>query len=179
MAVRRVLTFPDPLLHRVSRPVEHFDNDLSLLVTDMIETMRREDGIGLAAPQVGELLRLIVVEVAPAEGEAPILYSVCNPTITRREGDARIEEGCLSLPGFYVEVDRAEKIRLEGQNPDGSPLALDADGLLAICFQHEIDHLDGRLLVNYVSSTRREVYRSEVKKKARDGASEPGRSGAL
>lgn len=175
MALRRILTYPDPKLHRIAGPVESFDTDLSNLVSDMVETMRYAPGIGLAAPQVGEPIRLIVVEVPLKEGDPATLYAVCNPVIVRRSGHAKIEEGCLSVPGFYVEVDRAKDIVLEGQNPDGSPFSLEIDGLAAICFQHEIDHLEGKLLVNYVSAVRRELYRDEVKRRTTEGSVEDRR----
>jgi peptide deformylase len=184
MAIRKILTYPDPLLHRVAAPVEVFDTNLATLVYDMVETMRHAPGIGLAAPQVGESLQVIVVEVPPEregkeiEGD-PILYAVCNPRITRKSGNARIEEGCLSVPGFYLEVDRAKEVRLEGQNPDGTPLTVDADGLLAICFQHEIDHLDGKLLLNYVSGVKRALYRNELKRRAKKDGSPDDRRPAL
>ena len=164
MAIRTILTFPDPVLNKVSHPVERFDAELETLVSDMIETMRDSNGIGLAAPQVGDLRRVIVVEVPEEEGKPSLVYVVCNPTITRREGEARIEEGCLSVPGFYVEVDRAADVTVTGGKLDGSPFLLDAQGLLAICFQHEIEHLEGRLIIHYVSPIKRELYRKEVKR---------------
>jgi peptide deformylase len=173
MAIRKIFTFPDPILHRVAEPVETFDSTLSSLVSDMVETMRYAPGIGLAAPQVGESLRLIVVEVPTEDEGPPTLYAVCNPMVTKRSGDARIEEGCLSLPGFYTEVDRAAQITLEGNNPDGSHFSIEAEGLLAICFQHEIDHLDGKLLVNYVSSVKRDLYRAEARKRRANAGGTP------
>ncbi len=176
MAVRKILTFPDPLLHRVSKPVTKFDDRLAAFAEDMVDTMKVADGIGLAAPQVGESVRLIVVQVRGEEEPTGELYRICNPAITAKSGEARIEEGCLSCPGFYVEVDRAEKITLEGQNIDGTPFKIDAEGLLAICFQHEIDHLDGRLLVNYVSSVKRDLYRTELKRRAKEEAEDSDES---
>ena len=165
MAIRKIFTYPDPVLQRVAKPVETFDSKLSTLVSDMVETMRYAPGIGLAAPQVGESIRLIVVEV-PSEEERPSeLYVVCNPEITAKSGEAKTEEGCLSCPGFFVEVDRAAQVSVEGENPDGTHFRIDADGLLAICFQHEIDHLDGKLLVHHVSSLKRELYRKEIQQK--------------
>jgi peptide deformylase len=183
MAIRTILTYPNPVLQRVAKPVERFDVNLANLVKDMVDTMRAENGIGLAAPQIGESVRLIVLEVQnedPETGEPAneptTIYSVCNPEITQRSGTARIEEGCLSCPGFYVEVDRSSEVRIEGQLPDGSLFSLDAKGLLAICFQHEIDHLDGKLLVNYVSPIKRTLYRKEMKRrKKKDGSVEDRR----
>ncbi|MCB0327265.1 MAG: peptide deformylase [Bdellovibrionales bacterium] len=165
MAIRNILTYPNPLLHRVSEPIQQFDIELAHLAQDMVETMKHANGIGLAAPQIGILKRLIVVQVPDEEGHLGPLYTVCNPVVTQTEGEAKIEEGCLSVPGLGVEVDRAFEIILEGQNLDGSAFRMEADGLLSICFQHEIDHLDGKLLVNYVSSVKRELYRKEVIKK--------------
>ncbi|MFH1263498.1 MAG: peptide deformylase [Pseudomonadota bacterium] len=163
MAIRKIITYPDPLLQRVAKPVEKFDSKLAALVADMVETMRYAPGIGLAAPQVGESIRLIIVEVKTDEEESPAqLYAVCNPEITRRAGEAKIEEGCLSCPGLYVEIERSAEVTVEGENPDGTRFILEAEGLLAICFLHEIDHLDGKLLVSYVSPLRREAYRKEI-----------------
>jgi len=168
MAILDILTFPNPQLQKVSMPIETFDEDLRRLVDDMVETMRKADGIGLAAPQIGELKRLVVVEIpSEIEGEEGQRFTLCNPKITRKEGRARIEEGCLSLPGFAVEVDRAKEITIEGKNVDGSDIKLDADGMLAICLQHEMDHLEGRLLVHYVSTVKRQLYKSEMKRRAR------------
>lgn len=165
MAIRKIFTYPDPVLRRVAKPVERFDSNLSTLVSDMVETMRHAPGIGLAAPQVGEPIRLIVIEIPTENEEPPALFAVLNPEIMRRSGTAKIEEGCLSLPGFFVEVDRAAEVTVEGQNPDGTHFKVEADGLLAICFQHEIDHLDGKLLVSYVSPLKRDLYRKEIRKK--------------
>ncbi len=165
MALRTILTYPNPILQKAARPVERFGPDLAKLAEDMVETMRAANGIGLAAPQIGEGLRLVVVEIPEEDEEKPpILYKVANPEIVKKDGEARIEEGCLSCPGFFVEVDRAEKVTIRGQLPDGSPFSIDADGLTAICFQHEIDHLNGKLLVNYVSVVKRTLYRNEMKR---------------
>ncbi|MEZ4705036.1 MAG: peptide deformylase [Bdellovibrionota bacterium] len=165
MAIRTLLTYPNPILHRVSAPITEFDVELVHLAQDMVETMKHANGIGLAAPQIGVLKRLIVVQVPDEDGNMGPLYTVCNPNIAKCQGHAKIEEGCLSVPGLGVEVDRSSNILLEGQNLDGSAFRLETDGLLAICFQHEIDHLDGKLLVNYVSSVKRELYKKEITKK--------------
>jgi peptide deformylase len=168
MAVREILKYPDPQLHRKSRPVEVFDEALVCLAEDMVETMQKAGGIGLAAPQIGELLRLVVVFLPFEDGQGEsLLYKVCNPRITESDGEAKIEEGCLSCPGFSVEVERAGRITVEGENLDGSPFRLEADGLLSICLQHEIDHLEGKLLVNYVGPVKRELYKSEMKRRER------------
>jgi len=167
MAVLEIIEYPNPLLNKVALPVKKFDAKLKELAQNMVETMHAANGIGLAAPQVAQSLRLIVVQIpSEDEGETPT-YIVCNPKVTAKSGTAMIEEGCLSCPGFYVEVERAKEITLEGQNVDGTPFLIQADGLLSICFQHEMDHLDGKLLVNYVSAVKRNLYKNEVKKKKR------------
>src|SRR5580765_2558150 len=165
MAIRTIIEYPHPLLSKVAKPIRKFDEELKTLVKDMIETMHAANGIGLAAPQVAESIRLIVVNIPPENDGDPEnpTYVVCNPEIKSKSGKAMIEEGCLSCPGLYVEVERAKEITLTGQNTDGSPFSLKADGLLSICFQHEIDHIDGKLLVNYVSAVKRNLYKNEVK----------------
>ncbi|MFH1018439.1 MAG: peptide deformylase [Pseudomonadota bacterium] len=179
MALRTILTYPNPRLQKTAKPADCFGPELVQLAEDMVETMRSANGIGLAAPQIGESIRLIVLEV-PEEDETktPVLYKIANPELVKKEGNARIEEGCLSCPHFYTEVGRAETVTIRGQLLDGSPFSVDADGLTAICFQHEIDHLNGKLLVNYVSVVKRTLYRNEMKKwKTEDGT--PDRRPAL
>lgn len=172
MSVLKIFTFPDPVLQKKAEPIKKFDAKLKSLADDMIETMLNANGIGLAAPQVGVSQRLIVVEI-PGDEEEGIpaeRYVVCNPLITKKKGHAKIEEGCLSLPDFFVEVDRAKEITLEGNNLDGSAFKVEADDLLSICFQHELDHLNGTLLTNYVDVDEREEYRKamKMKKQAKD-----------
>ncbi|HMQ09875.1 MAG TPA: peptide deformylase [Oligoflexia bacterium] len=165
MALREVLTFPNPTLLKRSQDVEVFDEELQILVEDMHETMLHENGIGLAAPQIGILKRLIVIQIPESEEDEGEFFAFCNPVIKEKRGEAKIEEGCLSLPEFYVEVDRAKEITLEAYTPQGEKIILEADGLFAICIQHEIDHLDGKLLVNYVSSMKRDLYKKQVSNK--------------
>ena len=165
----------------MAEPITKFDLSLTRLASDMFETMRHAPGIGLAAPQIGESIRLIVIEI-PADKEGGDIqgpFAVCNPMVTKKKGNAKIEEGCLSVPGFYLEVDRAKEITIEGQNPDGSKFSMEAGGLLAICFQHELDHLDGKLLINYVSSVKRALYKSEIKKRAKTEGKPEDRRPAL
>ena len=164
MAIRKIFTWPEAVLQRVAKPVEKFDSKLSMLVSDMVETMRYAPGIGLAAPQVGESIRLIVIEI-PTEGEsAPDLYAVCNPEITKKSGEAKIEEGCLSCPGLYLEVDRAAEVTVEGQNPDGTHFTIEAEGLLAKALQHEIDHLNGLLFIDRLSPLKKNIFRRRYRK---------------
>ena len=153
MAIRTIVTLPDPVLRRKARPVTKFDKNLQTLIDDMIETMRDAPGVGLAAPQVGISERVIVVEYAEPEeveeGEEPKevepkLYVMVNPEIVKASPETVIGvEGCLSIPMLVGEVERAEEIRIKGFNRHGQPMKLKADGWLARIFQHEIDHLNG------------------------------------
>ncbi len=154
MAVREIITLPDPVLRKKARKVTDFGPDLQTLIDDMIETMRIAPGVGLAAPQVNVSLRVIVVEYGEVEeGDEnpppPKLYSVINPEITRfsKETEAGTE-GCLSIPGFAGEVDRPLSVTVKGLNRRGQPIRIKADGWLARIFQHEIDHLDGVLFTD-------------------------------
>lgn len=166
MALLDILTYPDPRLNQVSKPVEKFDADLLRLIEDMKETMHAANGIGLAAAQVGVFLRILVIEIpGETEEDASIKLELCNPEIIAQQGHAKIEEGCLSLPSFYYEVDRAEYIKVRAQNPLGETIELEAEGLLAICVQHEMDHLEGKLLVNYASPLKRKQYKDARKKR--------------
>jgi len=147
MALREIITLPDPILRRKAKPVTRFDADLQMLVDDMIETMRVAPGVGLAAPQVGESIRLIVVEY-PTDDEkedAPKkLFAVVNPEIKEISAETEMGiEGCLSLPGLHGEVERALEVRVTGRTRRGQPIKIKAKGWLARIFQHEIDHLEG------------------------------------
>ncbi len=164
--ILEILTYPNPLLNKVSKPIDRFDDQLKRLSLDMIDTMRFANGIGLAAPQIGQLLHLIVVEVPKGDEEgAADLLTICNPVIVKSSGQAKIEEGCLSLPDFELEVDRFKTITLNFQDVEGHHQTLEADNLLSICIQHEMDHLNGKLLVNYASSMQKDMYLRDIKKK--------------
>ena len=153
MALRTIVTLPDPVLRRKARPVTKFDKDLQTLIDDMIDTMRDAPGVGLAAPQVGVSERVIVVEYAEPEeveeGEEPKevepkLYVMVNPEIVKSSPDTVVGvEGCLSIPTLVGEVERAQEIRIRGLNRRGQPMKVKADGWLARIFQHEIDHING------------------------------------
>ncbi len=167
MAARTIRTYPDPVLQRVSPPVETIDAEIVRLLEDMAETMYLNNGIGLAAPQVGVNLRVIVVDVRE-EGGGRGLLKLVNPRIVDRSGTTKTEEGCLSLPDLTVEVERSAQVIVEALLPDGAPTTLQAEGLLSVCLQHEIDHLDGVLLVDRLSSLRRRLYRKRrLKEEAR------------
>ncbi len=152
MAVRQILTAENPILRRKSRRVKVFDGELQRLVDDMVETMHAARGLGLAAPQIGVLQRVIVVEL-PEEEEDPQSgkrYVLVNPEIVRREGEEVAEEGCLSIPGYVGLVRRASKVAVRAQTPKGKHIRLEGEGLLARALQHEIDHLDGILYIDRV-----------------------------
>jgi len=164
MSVREVITYPNPILRKKSEVVEEVNDDLKQLVEDMTETMYALHGIGLAAIQIGILKRVIVVNV----GEG--LVVLVNPVIDEAEGETRMEEGCLCLPGVMVEVTRQESITVSGLSGTGQEVTLHADGLLARALQHEIDHLEGTLIVDKVSKIKRELLTSSLRKEAKERA---------
>ncbi|HEX2698071.1 MAG TPA: peptide deformylase [Anaerolineales bacterium] len=150
MALRTIVTLPDPILRRKARPVKKFDKDLQTLIDDMVDTMRDAPGVGLAAPQIGISERLIVIEYAePPENEddeevKPKLYVVVNPEIVKTSAETEVGvEGCLSIPGLVGEVERFSKVQVKGLNRRGQPTKVNAEGWLARIFQHEIDHVNG------------------------------------
>jgi peptide deformylase len=168
-----ILQFPDPRLRKVARPVEAVDDAVSTLADDMLETMYASRGIGLAATQVDRDIRLLVLDLSESRDDPHVFI---NPEIVEREGSQICEEGCLSVPGEYAEVERAERIRVSALDRDGEPFELDADGLLAVCIQHEIDHLDGKVFVDYLSPLKRRMIEKRLKKaraQQRESASQP------
>jgi peptide deformylase len=168
MALREVLQFPDKRLQQKSRPIAEVTDAIRQLAQDMLDVMYDEPGIGLAAPQLGEPLRLIVVDTEwTEEGAERHPLVLVNPRITASEGRISWNEGCLSVPEFTAEVQRAERVRLEAHDLEGTPLAIDAEGLKAVCFQHEIDHLDGILFIDRISRLKREIYVRKRKKQLR------------
>jgi peptide deformylase len=164
MAVLEILHFPDPRLRTKAQPVAQVDDALRRLVDDMFETMYAAPGVGLAATQVNVPRRLLVLDVSE-DRSAPRCF--INPEIVWRDGEEEMEEGCLSVPGIYERVRRAERIRVRALDRDGQPFELEADGLLAVCIQHEIDHLDGKLFVDYLSSLKRQRIRKKLEKESR------------
>ncbi len=164
MAKLKILEFPDPRLRTVAAPVDTVDDALRTLIDDMFETMYAALGIGLAATQVDVHRRLLVADVSSDKTD-PRVY--INPVILARDGVEVTEEGCLSVPGFYEEVERAETVRVRAQGRDGSWFEDDLDGLLAVCVQHEIDHLDGKLFVDYLSPMKRNRIRKKLTKNRR------------
>ena len=173
MAKMEILEFPDPRLRTVAQPVPRFDAELRQLADDMVETMYDAQGIGLAATQVNVHRRLLVLDVSENQ-DTPRVY--VNPEIVGREGTETCEEGCLSVPGIYAEVSRAEKITLAAQGVDGQPFREDLDGLHAICIQHEIDHLDGKLFVDYLSPLKRRMVAKKLEKQRKIAGQKPARA---
>ena len=161
MALLNILKYPDERLHTVAKPVGEIDERIRTLVTDMTETMYEARGIGLAATQVNVHERVVVMDLSEERNELRVFI---NPTITVKEGETTYEEGCLSVPGIYDTVTRAERITVEALDIDGKPFKLEADGLLAICVQHELDHLNGKVFVEYLSSLKQNRIRTKLKK---------------
>jgi peptide deformylase len=168
MALREVLKFPDKRLREVSKPVGKITDEIRALAADMCEVMYDEPGIGLAAPQVGEAIRLIVVDTewTREDGERNPLVLV-NPEISEREGTITWTEGCLSVPDFEADVERAQRVRLAATDLEGMPVEIEAEELQAVCFQHEIDHLDGVLFIDRISRLKRSLYVKKRKKQLR------------
>ncbi|SFN29344.1 peptide deformylase [Formivibrio citricus] len=148
MAILNILHYPDERLHKIAAPVRQFDDKLQQLIDDMAETMYAAPGIGLAATQVDAHIRLVVIDTSEEKNALMVLI---NPEIVSAEGETTYEEGCLSVPGIYEEVCRAEKVKVKALDRNGTPFELETDGLLAICIQHEIDHLNGRVFIEKLS----------------------------
>ena len=164
MALLNILNYPDDRLHTIARPVAEVDDRIRTLIDDMGETMYAAHGIGLAATQVDVHERLLVIDLSDTHDELQVFI---NPVITHRDGEVEYEEGCLSVPGVYDKVTRAEHVIVEALDRDGKPFTLDTDGLLAICIQHEIDHLDGKVFVEYLSPLKQNRIRNKLKKRER------------
>ncbi len=162
--ILEVLQYPDPRLHEVAKPVTEITPELAELARNMVETMYAEKGIGLAAPQVGELVRLIVVDVKDPE-EEPDPKIFINPEITPLGGSIVCEEGCLSVPDYRAEVERVERIHVRALNLDGKTVEFEADDIFAICLQHEVDHLDGKLFIDRISRLKRSLYAASMRKR--------------
>jgi peptide deformylase len=162
--IRPIFTFPEPVLKQKAAPVTIITDEIIQLAKDMAETMYAAPGVGLAAPQVGVLQRVIVIDVA-GKNEPPHLISAINPVILHAEGETYEEEGCLSVPEFSANVKRHERVVVKGLTIEGQERVWHADGLLAVAFQHEIDHLDGLLFVDRLSPLKRELFIKKQKKK--------------
>lgn len=172
MALRPILSIPDPVLRERSAPVAKIDDDLRALAADMLETMYAAPGIGLAAIQIGVPKRLLVIDVArKEEPKQPMV--IVNPEIVEASAEKAVyEEGCLSIPDYYEEVERPTRVRVRFQDEHGAERTIEAEGLLATCLQHEIDHLDGRLFIDYLSKLKRDRVTKKFAKLAREKARE-------
>lgn len=164
MAILTILEFPDPRLRKKAAPVEAVDAPLRALIDDMFETMYTAPGIGLAATQIDVHRRLLVADVSSDKDDPHVFI---NPEILEKDGVTVTEEGCLSVPGYYEEVERAEHIEVRYLDRDGAECAEEFEGLLAVCVQHEIDHLDGKLFVDYLSEAKRQRIRKKLEKERR------------
>lgn len=164
MAKLEILRYPDKRLRQVAQPVDKFDQALRKLTEDMAETMYAAPGIGLAAVQVNVPLRVVVMDLSENKDALRVLV---NPEIIKREGTVCMQEGCLSVPEIFAEVERAEKVTLRAQDIDGKQFEIEADELLAVCIQHEIDHLDGKVFVDYLSRIKQDRIRKKLLKEAR------------
>ena len=168
MAVLPILSFPDQRLHTVAKPVDAFDDSLRRLVSDMAETMYAAPGIGLAATQVDAHVRVIVIDISETKDKLQVFV---NPELVSASDDRKVcEEGCLSVPGFYENVERPDRVRVRARDEHGTEFTLDAEGLLAVCIQHEMDHLKGRVFVQYLSRLKQYRIRAKLLKQDREAA---------
>lgn len=167
MTIRSIITIPDPVLREVCAPIKAVDSDIRALADDMLDTMYDAPGIGLAASQIGILKRLFVLDVAKeGDDKAPMVF--INPEIVWSSDDLSIyQEGCLSIPDYYEDVERPASVRVQFQNRDGDDQELTADGLLATCIQHELDHLNGTLFIDYISKLKRDRVIKKFTKQAK------------
>jgi peptide deformylase len=168
MAVLEILKYPHPLLKRPSEKVDRINEKTRKLIQDMIETMYHSNGIGLAACQIGIPRRIIVLDVSPIDPQQN-LFAMINPEVISEEGEIDHEEGCLSVPDCFEKVKRRERIRVKGISADGKEIEVSGEGILAFALQHEIDHLNGVLILDRVSRLKRDIYRSKLKKEKRKG----------
>ena len=165
MAILPILQYPDQRLHTLAAPVARVDDTVRKLVRDMAETMYAAPGVGLAATQVDVHRRVIVIDISETKDQLNVFI---NPEITARSGSADCEEGCLSVPGIFEKVKRAERITVRALDGDGRPFELTADGLFAVCIQHEMDHLEGKVFVEYLSRLKQTRIRAKLKKQRRE-----------
>jgi len=164
MSIKEIIKYPDPVMRKKSEFVEEVNEEIKQLIGDMTDTMYASRGVGLAAVQIGVLKRVIVVNV----GEE--LMAMVNPELIENEGESRMEEGCLCLPGVLIDVKRSEKVKVKGLNDKGEEIVIDAEGLLARALQHEVEHLDGILIIDKISRIKRELLTSKLRKEAKERA---------
>lgn len=167
MAIRNILQYPDERLHKVAKSVVSVNSDIRRLIDDMADTMYAAPGIGLAATQVDAHVRVIVIDISEDRSD---LRTFINPEILELRGECEQEEGCLSVPGIYDKVKRASWIRVRALDRDGNSFELETDGMLAVCIQHEMDHLEGKVFVEYLSQLKQTRIKTKLRKRVRDGA---------
>jgi peptide deformylase len=172
--IRRILTYPDPILKQQAADVPDIDGALVSTIDDMVETMYDAPGVGLAAPQIGLSQRVIVLDV-DHESRGKNLLKIINPVIAESDGEILWEEGCLSVVDYTAEVRRAARVLVRGWTPEGKEIGIEADDLLAVALQHEIDHLDGKLFLDRLSRLKRDLYKRRLKKLEREGREPPPR----
>ncbi len=165
MAILDILEFPDPRLRTKAKPVTKVDDKIRKLTNDMLETMYEAPGIGLAATQVNVHQRIVVIDVSEEKDQPLVLI---NPEYEVISGEQDFDEGCLSVPGYYETVTRAETIKLKALNREGEPFEMECNGILSVCIQHELDHLDGKLFVDHISKLKRERIRKKLVKEQKD-----------
>jgi peptide deformylase len=168
MSIRSIVRYGEPVLHAKAAPVERIDDEVRALLTDMIETMYAAPGIGLAAPQVGVSLRVLVIDLSVGEDKSQLIQLV-NPEMLEQEGEQRVEEGCLSIPGYGGAPARPTRVKVRGLDPEGRERVLEGTDLLARAFCHEIDHLDGLVFVDRLSPLKRDLMKRRLRKRAREG----------
>lgn len=178
MAILEILKYPDPRLSKVAQPVENINGAIVRLINDMLETMYAAPGVGLAANQVGALDRIIVLDI-DHENPQKNVYKLINPTIVRSEGEILWEEGCLSVVDFTAEVRRAAQVEVVALDENEKEIRIEAEGLLAVALQHEIDHLDGKLFIDRISRLKRDLYTRKRKKMLRTGTSPSSESSGV
>jgi len=167
MTVHKVLKFGEPILKKKSKPVQELTADVKKLVADLLETLYASKGVGLAAPQVGVLQRICVIDFVPEGKKEPIV--LINPKIVGKKGKVILEEGCLSFPGIFANVKRFDKVRIEAVNEKGLPIVVEGGGYMSRAIQHEIDHLDGKLFIDYLSFFKRRNIKKEIKNRKKAG----------
>jgi len=164
MALLKIIRFPDARLRTVAKPVADVSENIRNLLDDMLETMYAAPGIGLAATQVNVHKQIVVIDISEEKNQPHVFI---NPVITKKDGEETSEEGCLSVPEYYAEVKRAETVTVEALDKNGEKFTLDADGLLAVCIQHELDHLKGKLFIDYLSPLKQKRLRKKLEKQAK------------
>ncbi|HPW44847.1 MAG TPA: peptide deformylase [bacterium] len=170
--IRKIITHPNPILRKVAKPVLEVDDEIRTLLADMVETMYADGGVGLAAPQVAVSLRVIVIDIDSEASEKKYgVLKIVNPEITDREGQIEWEEGCLSVPDFRIKMKRSARVTLRYLDENGIRKTLDCKELLSIAVQHEIDHLDGKLIIDCASGLKQDMYLKKIEKKKKEGIS--------